>query len=149
MANVRIQSQGTLVTTAVELDGHQINPADLMGLQVYLEPDIEQVGCEINFSRDGKLERWVGANTDDDFCFQLDVVADDIRYRVEATARGLETKISMPDRPEAVGAVIFPKAALLLQLVAEGWNISINKFFRMTDPAQYQALLERKGGESR
>ena len=142
MTEVQIRSGGTLATTRVAIDGVAIDPSDLVGLQLYLEPQIRQVGCEINFNRSGRLERWVGANQDDAFDFELDMAANGVRYRLVADRSDMRILVSMPEYPDAPGAAVFPGSATLLQLAAEGWNLSINKFFRLTDPAEYQALLE-------
>ena len=132
MSQVTIKSKGTFSTSEVAIDGKQIDPTNLMTLRLFYEPNVEQTGCEIVFVNDeGKVERWSGVNVDDEFEYLLDAVQDDVRYRVVSDGKAIEIKVSLPDAPDAPGLPLFQGAAMVVEVVADGWGLQLNKYHQV------------------
>lgn len=132
MSKVTIESKGTLGTTQVTLDDRKIDPSNLMKVQLHLDPQVPQPGCEITFvNEDGRIERWSGVNVDDEFSYLLDAVQDDTRYRVVADEEGVKILVSLPEYPDAPGLPVFVGAAMVVDVVADGFGVQLNKYHQI------------------
>lgn len=137
MSKVTITSFGTLGTTSVSIDERAIPSGDLMKVQIHYDPQVEQTGCELTFvNAEGRIERWSGVNVDDEFDFRLDVVQDATRYRVVSEGQEVRILVSTDGFPDAPGLPIFPKAAMVVDIVADGFGLQFNKYTQIaTNPA--------------
>lgn len=122
---VLIKTSGRLADTRIELNGEEIDPGNLIGLQLYYEPAVEQVGVEFNYvNKEGRTQRWSGANPDDAFNFFLERKREDgVVEQVTANNKGLSVSFD--------GTIGFIGCNIVVQLVADGYSVQLNRFVNL------------------
>jgi hypothetical protein len=128
---VTIISKGRFNDTVVELGAvgtqegaYTVPGGDLQKVQVYWEPGCDQVACEVKFVHEGRIKRWSGVNEDDDFVFELNATDENgTAYVVRAGKSSIDLWVN--------GAKAFADCPKVVEIVADGWAIQLNRYFDM------------------
>lgn len=119
---VIIKSGGRFANTHVHVGGYDVPPGDLQKVQLYFEPGVDQVVCEVKFIKDGRFMRWVGVNQGDIFNYELNATdRSGTPYRIVSDGIGVEVMVD--------GKRCFPDGPKVLEIVANGWGMQTNCYF--------------------